>query len=605
MQFTGNRTDMMIQGDGFFVFRDGGSQIFSRAGNFTLDAQFDLVHSGTGFRVQGFEMMRDPMNPMNFIMDSTTSDINIPLGSKMDPRGTTVVGLRCNLNSNTPPFLPIGFPDNVAFGSATGGASGATISIGDNRFNLTTETHHNAAVSTDGYVENYLTFSFTPIPDTGEDPFAINFNMIGIRDGRPLLDLPEEFDEPFELVDGSGRYYVADFNNQTGVLVLRAVNEDDTIGATVFQTNVTQNMNYFSFSGIAVDDDGVRTTYNFIMEFDETSGLANSPLIATIWGQSATGDMLGPFEVSLNVNADGTFDIPTTPPGVVLLADDHDGLPFDLRFILPGTGATGRSLLAQTGDAAANAGNGAWITANTLIMGEARQTKFNIFDCQGDPYTLEVQFKKLTENTWRWEAFFPENPELVGNFEGSVPSGIITFAPCGRLESPLDVTIEIPFSLLGRNNANVTLDFNGFGSGEGITQFASPNTTVAFFQDGYPMGILNNFTVSQDGTIVGNFTNGQNLPLYRVALAQFANPAGLEKLGDSTFRDTMNSGLPNIQAALEGGSGAIIGATLEMSNVDLTEEFTRLIISQRGFQANTRIVTVSDSILEEVVNMKR
>ena len=119
------------------------------------------------------------------------------------------------------------------------------------------------------------------------------------------------------------------------------------------------------------------------------------------------------------------------------------------------------------------------------------------------------------------------------------------------------------------------------------------------------MGILNNFNVGLDGTIVGQFTNGQNIPLYRVALAQFANPQGLEKIGDTMFRDTINSGLPNIQAALEGGSGSIVGSTLEMSNVDLTEEFTRMIVSQRGFQANTRVVTVSDSILEEVVNMKR
>jgi flagellar hook protein FlgE len=139
----------------------------------------------------------------------------------------------------------------------------------------------------------------------------------------------------------------------------------------------------------------------------------------------------------------------------------------------------------------------------------------------------------------------------------------------------------------------------------GVTQFASESTTKGYYQDGYQMGVLNDYTVSTDGRIIGVYTNGQNQPIYRVALAQFANPMGLEKVGDTMFRESVNSGLARIDAAEVDGSGSIIGSTLEMSNVDLTEEFTRLIISQRGFQANTRVVTTSDQILEEVVNLKR
>ncbi|MDR2137152.1 MAG: flagellar hook-basal body complex protein, partial [Synergistaceae bacterium] len=89
------------------------------------------------------------------------------------------------------------------------------------------------------------------------------------------------------------------------------------------------------------------------------------------------------------------------------------------------------------------------------------------------------------------------------------------------------------------------------------------------------------------------------------ALAQFANPMGLDKIGDTMFRETVNSGRARIDAASDNGSGTLTGGSLEMSNVDLTEEFTRLILSQRGFQANTRVVTTSDQILEEVVNLKR
>ncbi|MBQ7734123.1 MAG: flagellar hook-basal body complex protein, partial [Synergistaceae bacterium] len=172
-------------------------------------------------------------------------------------------------------------------------------------------------------------------------------------------------------------------------------------------------------------------------------------------------------------------------------------------------------------------------------------------------------------------------------------------------------TIQIPFSLDGRANAEVFLNFGGgekTTAGDvlmGVTQFESETTTKAVYQDGYPMGVLENYSIGQDGTITGAYSNGKNIPLYRVAIATFANEQGLDKVGDTMFRETVNSGYANIDPAQVNGKGTIVAQTLEMSNVDLTEEFTHLIISQRGFQANTRVITTSDQILEEVVNLKR
>ncbi|MDR3264944.1 MAG: flagellar hook-basal body complex protein, partial [Synergistaceae bacterium] len=185
----------------------------------------------------------------------------------------------------------------------------------------------------------------------------------------------------------------------------------------------------------------------------------------------------------------------------------------------------------------------------------------------------------------------------------------IIFDDSCQIVSPLTVDINVPYSLLGRENETITLDFSGKSFGldtmEGITQFASETTTKPYYQDGYQMGVMNDYSVGQDGVITGIYTNGQTQPIYRIALAQFANPMGLEKIGDTMFRASINSGMANIDAAMVGGAGTISSGSLEMSNVDLTEEFTHLIIAQRGFQANTRVVTVSDQILEEVVNMKR
>jgi len=119
------------------------------------------------------------------------------------------------------------------------------------------------------------------------------------------------------------------------------------------------------------------------------------------------------------------------------------------------------------------------------------------------------------------------------------------------------------------------------------------------------MGNLTSFTIGQDGTILGVYDNGTSKNLARVAIANFQNPAGLTQVGSSLFQVSNNSGDPMIGAPGDQGMGALIPSSLEMSNVDLSEEFTDMIVTQRGFQANSRIITTSDEMLQELVNLKR
>jgi flagellar hook protein FlgE len=123
--------------------------------------------------------------------------------------------------------------------------------------------------------------------------------------------------------------------------------------------------------------------------------------------------------------------------------------------------------------------------------------------------------------------------------------------------------------------------------------------------DGSASGVLSAYTVSNTGQIVGVFSNGLKETLGQVALANFNNVNGLEKIGDSMFRNTVNSGLAQVGPAGSQGLGLITAGALEMSNVDLAQEFTNLVIAQRGFQANSRVITTSDEILQELVNLKR
>ena len=134
---------------------------------------------------------------------------------------------------------------------------------------------------------------------------------------------------------------------------------------------------------------------------------------------------------------------------------------------------------------------------------------------------------------------------------------------------------------------------------------ASVSTTKAYKQDGYGMGYLESFIVDDSGVVTGSYTNGQRKALAEVALSVFTNNGGLKKSGENLFTETNNSGLANIGVADTGGRGKINSGKLEMSNVDLAEQFTDMIVTERGFQANSKSITTSDQMLQELMNLKR
>ena len=144
----------------------------------------------------------------------------------------------------------------------------------------------------------------------------------------------------------------------------------------------------------------------------------------------------------------------------------------------------------------------------------------------------------------------------------------------------------------------VTLDLSG------MTSYSGLSTVTASTQDGSAAGTIQSFTISPDGTLTGVFSNGLKQTLAQLAVASFGNPAGLEKAGDSTYRTTANSGNAQLGAAGSAGRGVLQQGSLEMSNVDLSQEFTNLVIAERGFQANSRVITTSDEILQDLVNIK-
>jgi flagellar hook protein FlgE len=221
------------------------------------------------------------------------------------------------------------------------------------------------------------------------------------------------------------------------------------------------------------------------------------------------------------------------------------------------------------------------------------------FDTQGAATQVNVTFTKTGVDEWTATGSAGDPAVAV-----ALTDNVLTFSGTGELVGPADRNINIAGGAIAGMPNPISIDLGGVSEPGRLTQYAGQASAAITEQNGSPAGTLQSFNVAQDGVIVGNYSNGLNRPIGQIAMAVFTNPGGLERIAGS-WRATANSGLAQIGEAGGGGRGLLSAGTLEMSNVDLAEEFTRLIVAQRGFQGNARIITTSDEILQEVVNLHR
>lgn len=265
-------------------------------------------------------------------------------------------------------------------------------------------------------------------------------------------------------------------------------------------------------------------------------------------------------------------------------------------------------------------------------------TEFKIYDSFGNPHNLTVNFTRVEGQPNRWNAQVMVDPQKDENGEiqnatntgvglgagtssnGSQTNFTVQFDNTGTLQSVTDasgnrsnetgeIILEASY-VVPESNDNVRHTFNinlgTIGSQVNtVTQSASQSSTKAFYQDGYTMGYLENFKIDSSGVITGVYSNGTNRAIGQLAMATFTNQGGLEKAGDNTYVESINSGTANIGTSGIAGKGSLLAGALEMSNVDLTEQFTDMIVTQRGFQANSKTITTADTLLETVLSLKR
>ncbi|NLP17904.1 MAG: flagellar hook protein FlgE [Firmicutes bacterium] len=227
-------------------------------------------------------------------------------------------------------------------------------------------------------------------------------------------------------------------------------------------------------------------------------------------------------------------------------------------------------------------------SGNLAADGDKYIRSITVFDNLGTARDITFTFTK------------DEGEELKWTIDTNVENGSveIEFDENGKYTMNGDPLVIS--NIEGFGDSSITLDFSA------VTQYAAKGESyMELDQDGYPHGDLVEVSIDTGGVVTGVYSNGSSRPLSRLALATFTNPEGLANLGHTLFGESNNSGPAQIGLAGQGSLGSISPSSLEMSNVDLAQEFTDMIITQRGFQANSRIITTSDELLQELVNLKR
>ncbi|MGA9527442.1 MAG: flagellar hook protein FlgE [Terriglobales bacterium] len=224
-------------------------------------------------------------------------------------------------------------------------------------------------------------------------------------------------------------------------------------------------------------------------------------------------------------------------------------------------------------------------------------TPMTVYDSLGNSHVLSVNFTQTGTGTWNYQVTLPAADTGGTGNPTVVASGAMTFDGNGNLTSPTgSIAISVPNLADGASTMNISWNLNSASGTPLITQLASQSATSAVGQNGFSNGTLQSYLVGSDGTIEGTFSNGQTQALGQLALANFANEQGLESSGNNSFTPTLASGAAVVGVPNAGGLGTLTGGALEMSNVDISTEFTNLIVIQRGFEANARMITTLDSI---------
>lgn len=591
-QTTGKKTDLAIQGNGFFMLSDGNSRTYTRAGVFGLDSANYLVSPSTGLKVQG--VMADESGVLG---TGPVGDIYIDPGLVVPAAASTEVQLMGNLDAS----------------------SDAKATIMESPSFLVAATGTDTLLTMSGQTQGAL--------DLNEGAMV---NVNGRVGGSDLTT------NTFEVLEDTTYQDLVDWLNA------------ELAGNATFSIGANGELSVTNTSG--ADIDGLSLTVTAKTQFNEN--FAFDSTIAA--GGSATTNELRAFadenDALIDIyDANGTYlDIDfATPPTNLVLGGAVGGESLEGRVVAVDAATTLGDLAQEWAYALGTYSNPPVIndSGQIVVTGEVgtasaigkisiaeedrintyltnaftfRQTQeatdqkifslsTRVYDSLGGEHTLTFTFEKVPgENEWLWQAEAEGNDLLLTG-----GSGRASFDDDGSISSfTFDgdaTTVSFQPLAPGTEGADIVtleIDFGEIGGLTGLTQFSGAGNLQSI-ADGYGSGTLVDFTIDQSGVITGIFSNDTMMDIAQIGVAEFANPEGLVREANNTYRRSGNSG-PALETFAGLGNGlTLVPGALETSNVDLAKEFTNLVVAQRSFQANSRVVTTADQVMQELVNLIR
>ena len=615
IQSTGKNTDLCMSGEGLFVVKSGSETYYTRNGAFAFDYNGDYVLPGSGMYVQGW--VSDETGTLDMTAD--ISKINVKAGKRMAAKATSTIDFYNNLNADpymiksvyggktvqrtTKNFsdasdgtasvnsateaLTLTMADGSTAGYKEGETSelteGSTYSVGGTyTATYTANTAVKSKTRADTNTLRITTTSGATLNNMANDSYTIGENLyvLTLADGtkagtKTAVAVGDDYSATYT---GTGDSVKKNTNNSITITLSddSTVADTDLINGTTYAIGAAYGTTGLTIKSIAYTSTVTATATEKISSIEYSSEIKS---MVAVTKACCIGTEDNPVYVVYN---DGTSDKTATyktgsyrvgeslPQASVMTVYDALGGAHSLPIYFTKTGSDSNTstwrVSLQVGDMALDSsGEADAVTESTVVL----ETDFS-----GNP--------KVTASMNPITLHFNGKGELDTNY---TTNRTATFTLTNGAEDPQEVTVDF---------SNLTQSNTGFGS----------DNTIRADVNGYAAGTLKSVEVNNLGQLIGVYTNSERLIEGQVALAQFTNAAGLTKTGSSLYQESNNSGQAIIGTA-SGFGVSITSSALEMSNVDIANEFSDMIVTQRGFQTNSKIITVSDEMLETLVNMKR
>jgi flagellar hook protein FlgE len=590
---TGNPLDLAIEGDGYFVLNDGSQDLYTRAGALAIDANSRLVDPATGYIVQRIGTTGES----DGFQTAGDSNVRIPTDVSMPAMATSEVRVAGNL-STTAKFADTQInklTSNIAF-TVGGTPASATTRISE-LDQYTSSTWADGTITFSGYKSDGTALGSSPTTNltmavtsttTLDDVLTwlnTNEGTAAVPEVQTLTPDAVATAGTFTLTyDGETTAAIAYDAPVTGVGSIQEALEalsgvsagDITVGGTTLAAAGTTT---FTFA----DTLGDVSTISF-----DFSGLTGPTQAGSIIAETTTG-----FKVQGVLGDDATASLVN---GKIRITDTIAGYSkadfkmawSDINLTLPG-----------------------YFEVTTVGGEEVKNVNITVFDSQGGKHVLSGAFVRTnTPNTWDMILTSISGNITDITFDNRRINGVEFYANNGSFKGLNATTgdtaqFTVTFAHDPGNPQVIDVSMGTIGQFDGLTQFDANSTAVAREQDGYAAGSFSSLSVSNDGLVIGSFTNGIKKDIATLQLALFQNPSALESIGDGYFLPSANSGGAIATQALSGGAGSLRGGALEGSNVNAAKEFVSLIQSQNYYQANARTIRIANEMLRELTNLIR